>query len=198
MPSPAVMQQPERRHVALQRDAFVGRQPADQCRGRSEMRDAVPLDQTRHARPIGEVRSAVVANQRGAPHQGARHHERSRDPAHVRRPAEDITALDVEVDRGIVGDFQREAAMRVHSALGLSGRSRRVDDHERIVGIHGRGRGAISGAGSDRRANRRERSRGSLARAPFQIRSSSVGKRPRLSSISPPVSTHRPRRLKPV
>ncbi|MDT4840183.1 hypothetical protein FQZ97_739960 [compost metagenome] len=102
------------------------------------MGDAMALDQPGHSRPVRKVGSTVVADQRRPAHQRAAQHQRTRDPAHVRRPAEHIALLDVEVHCRVMSDLQRETAMDVDGSLRLAGGAGGVDDHERIIGGHAR------------------------------------------------------------
>ena len=67
--------------------------------------------------------------------QAADDHQRSEHPAHVGDPAQHVAWLQVErvaeIDRGL----QQKSHVRVDNALGQARRPRRVDDHQRMVGI---------------------------------------------------------------
>src|ERR1700733_6018503 len=96
---------------------------ADQGRGYAEMGYLVTLHKPRYARPVRCIRRAVVADHRGAAHQGRGSEDRSCDPAHVRRPQETVAFAKVVEDGRVVHDLDREAAVRMNDSLRLSGRA---------------------------------------------------------------------------
>ena len=69
-------------------------------------------------------------------HKRSSNNQRAGDPAHIGRPEEDISRLDVEMDQRVMRDLQRKATMRMDEPLGLARRARREEDHEGIVGCH--------------------------------------------------------------
>lgn len=73
----------ERGQIGVGRDLFMGGKAANERGGGPEMGGAVAFHQPRHARPVGIVGRAVIANEGGAAHQGRREDQGARDPAHV-------------------------------------------------------------------------------------------------------------------
>ena len=59
---------------------------------------------------------------------------RAHHPADVADPVHRLAGVDVEAVHHVLRGLDREAAVRVHRALGPAGRARRVDDHQRVVG----------------------------------------------------------------
>ena len=96
------------------------------------MRDLVALDQGPHSRGVGKVRRSVVEDDGRAQHQPARDEPGTHHPADVGRPKDHIACLQVEAVREILRGLHRETAVHVLRALRLTGRPRRVDDHERV------------------------------------------------------------------
>ncbi len=83
----------------------------------------------------GEVRRALVEDQRGAQQQRPADGPGTHHPAQVREPEESVAGAKVEVVGEVLGGLDGEAAMDVDRALGPAGRARGVDDHVRRLRI---------------------------------------------------------------
>ena len=112
------------------------------------------------------VRHALVHHDRGAVGQRAVDDVAvAGHPADVGGAPEDV-GLGVEVEHVLVGvgDLGQVAAGRVHDALRLAGRARRVEQEQQLLAVHRLGRAA--------RRRRRRRGRGTSGRGPSTISTS--------------------------
>ena len=128
-------EQAQRREVVLrgQRLTLLHERP-DRGRRHVQHRDLVVLDDLPPALPGRGVGRALVQDA------GRRVRERSvddvrvaRDPADVSRAPVDVVGLDVEDHLVAVAGAQEIARGRVHDALGLRGRPRRVEQVEHVL-----------------------------------------------------------------
>ena len=121
----------------LHRRVALAHQRADRGRRGVEDRDLVLVDDAPEARGVGVIRHALE-------HQAGRAVRQRAidditvpgDPADVgRAPVDVVLAVVEDAGEGVVHVHQ-VAAARVQHALRLAGRSGRVEDEERILGVH--------------------------------------------------------------
>ncbi len=145
--------------VALHRLVAFAHQRADRGRCGVEDGDAEPVDRLPEAAEVRIIGDAVEHDGRRAIHQRAVDDVAvAGDPADVGGAPEDVVRPIVEdpVERRRGPD--RIAAGGVDDALRLSGRSRRVEDEQRVLGVHhlrlAVGREAVAHARNSRRRGR--------------------------------------------
>ena len=95
-----------------------------------------PPGMGKNRRPLGHNRGHPCGQG------GADHVALAGDPAGIGHHIEDIAGPGVEGGRHGVGDPGHIAAVDMYHALGLSGRTGRVDEEERELRVHGQGRRA--------------------------------------------------------
>ena len=97
-----------------------------------------------HQRPgaIGsrEIGRAIVKHHRRAKQQNAEYFPRTHHPTHVRHPEKCLVRMKIETLPHVLGGFDWEPTMRMHGALRLTSRTRRVDDHDWIFRARALGR----------------------------------------------------------
>ncbi len=86
------------------------------------------------------VRGAVEGDDRRPVGETGDHHPWTHDPAHVRGPHEAIAGMNVGLECSLLSQFHGQATMSVDCSLGSSGRSRRVCEQNRVLGVGGYGR----------------------------------------------------------
>ncbi len=118
--------------VALRHERANGRR---RC---VERRHAVAVDDVPEAPGVGKRRDALEENLRGPVEEGPEGDVAvARDPAHVGRAPEDV-GLGLEIKHEVVREARVDAVAcgRVDDALGRARRARRVEDEERVLGVH--------------------------------------------------------------
>ena len=80
----------------------------------------------------GKIGRAIVKHHGCPEQQCSENFPRSHHPAHVRHPEKSFVGVKIETVPHVLDGFDGEAAMRVHRALGSTGRARGVNDHHRV------------------------------------------------------------------
>ena len=115
-------------------------QGADEGRRAAEDGDLVVGDHPPHAVRPGCVRRALVEDHGGALAEAAEDQPGTHHPADVGDPQDGVVPAQVEAPGHVLRDLDGEAGVDVNGALGLAGRPRGVDDHDRVVGVAAMGR----------------------------------------------------------
>ncbi len=121
----------------------VRHQRAHEGGGDAEDGDAMVLDHAPQPIRPGMVRRAFVKDHRRAEHQRSQDQPGAHHPAQVREPEDRVRRAHVEPVGHVLGGLHREPAVHVQRALRLAGGARRVDDHQRVLGIQLMGRGVV-------------------------------------------------------
>ncbi len=113
----------------------VGHQAAHQGGGDAEHRHVVVGDHAPEPVRRRKVRSALVKDHRRAEDQRPEDEPGTHHPPDVRVPEDRVGGADVEPVRHVLRRLHGKSAVHVQCALGLAGRTGRVDDHQRVFGI---------------------------------------------------------------
>ena len=112
----------------------MGLQGAHEHGREPEVGHAMALHERPDAVGAGMIGGTIVEYHGGAGEQGAEYEPRPHHPAHVGHPVHDFTGLQVHGLNHVLRGFDRESAVGMHGTLGETGRSARIDQHERVFG----------------------------------------------------------------
>ena len=115
--------------------AAVTHETANQSRRDAENTHPMALDERPQTIRPRKIQSSLVKNHRRAEKGCTKNFPRPHHPSHVRHPVKHVLLSDIEAKQHVLRGLDRKTAVRVKRPFRPSGRSRGVNDHQRIFSI---------------------------------------------------------------
>src|SRR5437762_7909895 len=115
--------------------AAVTHETANQSRRDAENAHPMALDERPQTIRPRKIQSSFVKNHRRAEKGCTKNFPRPHHPSHVRHPVKHVLFSDIEAKQHVLSGLDRKSAVRVKRPFRPSGRSRGVNDHQRIFSV---------------------------------------------------------------
>src|SRR5205809_978520 len=124
-----------RKVMLLCGSAAVTHETANQSRRDAENTHPMALDERPQTIRPRKIQSSLVKNHRRAEKGCTKNFPRPHHPSHVRHPVKHVLLSDIEAKQHVLRGLDRKTAVRVKRPFRPSGRSRGVNDHQRIFSV---------------------------------------------------------------
>ena len=117
----------------------MAHETSNQSRRDTENAHAMLLDQRPQTIRSGKIQCPLVEHHCRAEQGYAENLPRPHHPSHVRHPVKHVFSSNIEAKQHVLGGLDRKPTVGVKGSFGPTGRSGRVNDHQRIfsVGLFG-------------------------------------------------------------